>query len=100
MTELRYQVIVSPEAQRQLDDISDWWAENRRQAPGAVEADMDAAIDLLGRQPEIAGRDRRRSDRRRLHLRRIRYHVYYTVDHARRTVEISAVRHESRPPLS
>ena len=82
-----------------LDRIVAWWEENRLKAPGAVEEDLEAARKHLADAPEAGSPDRKRPGRWRLLLPRIRYYLYYSVDHARFVVEVVALRHESQTPL-
>jgi plasmid stabilization system protein ParE len=70
---------VTPRALAQLERAARWWALNRPAAPGAIAADFDAATRLLAFEPGVGARcgSDRRPDLRRLHLERVRYHIYY-----------------------
>lgn len=60
---------------------------------------MRAARRLLAEQPEAGEvEESRRPGIRRLLLKHSRYHVYYTVDHSRRRVELLAIWHAQRLP--
>ncbi len=96
MADRRYDVVLLREAEDQLDRILLWWEENRTKAPDAVEEDLLEAKDQLAHAPESGSPDRKRPGRWRLLLPRIRYYLYYTVDHDAGRVSIEAIWHTSR----
>jgi plasmid stabilization system protein ParE len=89
-------VEVTPRALAQLERAAQWWEANRPAAPGAIADDFEAAIKLLVRQPSIGARStsKRFPELRRLHLERVRYHVYYDVRSTK--VVVLAFWHASR----
>ena len=87
---------VSSRASAQIDEVAEWWADNRPSAPGAVRHDVSEVLGLLIYQPG-AGTPARRSrvpGVRRAILPRIRYYLYYRVSGS--TLEVLAFRHMSR----
>ena len=89
-------VKVSARAASQIDKASEWWAENRPAAPGAVRTDIGEALALLAQQPGIgtAYEGARAKGVRRLLVGRIRYFIYYRV--TPETLEVLTVWHMSR----
>ena len=89
-------VRVSKRAQDQIERAARWWDEHRDLAPQAFDEDIAKAFLLLGAEPLIGAPFPSQSARglRRLHLARIRYHLYYRI--RRRTVEVVAFWHTSR----
>lgn len=99
---MRAAVVISRRALAQVREAAIWWKRNRRSAPGAIEYELQKAIDLIAIQPRIGARadDRDLPGVRRIRLERVGYYLYYstTSDH----VEILAlwhVRRGSGPPL-
>jgi len=95
-------VRVTKRAQAQIDRAAQWWDENRDLAPEAFDEDLAKAFLLLSAEPGIGAPalHARGVGVRRLHLVRIRYHLYYRVRGSE--VEVLAVWHTSRgvgPPL-
>lgn len=72
-------VVISPAAGRQIRDAAKWWLENRPLAPGAIQSDLQAALDLLAIHPNVGAKcaDPKLQEVRRLFLSRVQYFVYY-----------------------
>jgi plasmid stabilization system protein ParE len=89
-------VRVKPRALRQIHRAAQWWSENRRAAPGAIEADLGDALDTLVEQPWIGSRveNARDGETRRFYLVRTRYFIYYRLRGP--TLEVIAFWHSSR----
>ena len=89
-------VKISARAASQIRKASEWWADNRPAAPGAVRIDIADALILLARQPGIGTlyEGVRTQGLRRLLVGRIQYFIYYrsTPD----SLEVLAVWHSSR----
>jgi plasmid stabilization system protein ParE len=84
-----------PAAARQAAEARDWWFENRDKAPGAFDDDLADLVDRLAEAPHSVGiRVRQRPGVRRALLRRVRYHVYFTIEAS--SVTVIAVWHASR----
>jgi plasmid stabilization system protein ParE len=94
----RHRVRVTRTAARQISAAAAWWRANRPSAPDAVREELEQAFELLAMEPRIGAlaRNPKLQGVRRVHLNRIRYHVYYRVRDARDTVEILAFWHSSR----
>jgi len=96
-------VTTTPEAEKQISTIDEWWRTNRSASPDLFLSELLNAFEIVSDAPRI-GRPYRRSplpDTRRLLLRGTRYHVYYvaTAD----CVNVVAVWHAERgalPPLA
>ena len=92
------------QASNQISEAAAWWAANRPSAPKALVRDLRQAMRLIAVQPN-AGRTVKGAgfeSVRRVHLTRVRYHLYYRLNPEDDTVEILAFWHSSRgsePPL-
>jgi plasmid stabilization system protein ParE len=89
-------VKITHRARAQIEGAARWWVANRPKARQAFAEDLRSAFDLVARQPEIGGRAAgiRLRGVRRMHLSRIRYHLYYRVRSER--IEVLALWHSSR----
>ena len=89
-------VRVTKRAQAQIDRAAQWWDENRDLAPKAFDEDLAEAFLLLSAEPGVGARvlHARAEGVRRLHLARIRYHLYYRIRGGE--VEVLALWHTSR----
>ena len=65
-------------AVRSIEEALEWWARNRDKAPHALAEDLEQALALISSYPQIGTRARNASVSgvRRLHLARVRYHLY------------------------
>jgi plasmid stabilization system protein ParE len=92
------QIQVSDLARAQIHAAQDWWRVNRPKAPNAIREELERASLLISVQPEIGARARKTSlvGVRRLHLARVRYHIYYRVATDPERIEILAFWHDSR----
>jgi plasmid stabilization system protein ParE len=74
-------VRVSKRAQAQIERAAEWWDQHRDLAPKAFDDDLAKAFLLLSTEPLIGAPVLRISAAgvRRLHLARIRYHLYYRI---------------------
>ena len=89
-------VRITKRAHFQIGQAALWWDENRPLAPGAFDEELAEAFALLSAEPGIGAPVPRMGaeDLRRLHLARIRYHLYYRVRNGQ--VEVLALWHTSR----
>jgi plasmid stabilization system protein ParE len=87
---------IKPRAERQIDAAAAWWQANRPAAPGAIRADIVAALEALLEQPGIGSlvTNARDAQTRCLYLARTRYFVYYRVPG--QALEVLAFWHDSR----
>lgn len=104
MTRKRHRIDFSRTATSHVAEINDWWLENRTAAPDLFHDELAATVELLAGTPNIgtAYKLSREPDVRRIVIGRSRYHVYWRLDAASRTVTIMAVWHSARekgPPL-
>jgi len=81
-----------------------WWRTNRTKAPNAIREELERGSALIASQPDIGSRARnvKLAGVRRIHLSRIRYHLYYRVNDQPRRIEILGFWHSSRaghPPI-
>lgn len=98
------QVEVSDLAKAQIRAAEQWWRINRPKAPNAIREELERASLLIAVQPGIGARARNVSlpGVHRLHLARVRYHLYYRVSADPERLEVLALWHTSRggsPPL-
>ena len=103
MSELLH-IEVSAAAAEQIRAAQAWWRTYRPKAPDAIHEELERASALLAAHPQIGSRARnvKLVGVRRIHLARIRYHLYYRVSEAPRQIEILGFWHASRgsqPPL-
>ncbi|MBA3505210.1 MAG: type II toxin-antitoxin system RelE/ParE family toxin [Betaproteobacteria bacterium] len=89
-------VRVTKRARAQIDRAAQWWDENRDVVPEAFDEDLAKAFSLLSTEPGVGAPvlDARVEGVRRLHLARIRYHLYYRLRGG--YVEVLALWHTSR----
>jgi plasmid stabilization system protein ParE len=89
-------VVVTQRAAAEIDEAATWWSRNRSAAPGAIGEELARAFALLAAQPRVGApaRAARLSGVRRVHLSRVRYHLYYRA--TSNAVEILAFWHSSR----
>jgi plasmid stabilization system protein ParE len=71
-------VVVTARAAAEIDAAADWWSRNRPAARDALREDLTRALELLAEQPRVGAvaRGTRLPGVRRVHLSRVRYHVY------------------------
>lgn len=92
---MKYRVLVTRRAERQIDAADRWWFEHRVGAPDAIRDALVLVIDRLATMP-LSGSlvpDARRPTRRIL-LADVSYHVYYRVSAS--SVEILCSWHAAR----
>lgn len=77
----RLPVLVVESAARAITEASEWWLANREKAPGAFAEELERAFQLIASQPNIGARalNATLAGVRRIHLARVRYHLYYRV---------------------
>jgi plasmid stabilization system protein ParE len=94
----RYRVGFSRLADTQVETIESWWRENRPAAPDMFSQEIEAAVRLLETSPLIGKLypEAPVPEVRRFLIGRSRYHVYWEVDAASRTVTILAIWHAGR----
>ena len=85
-------------AAREIAEACEWWLANRPAAPDALEEELRRGLALIAQQPDIGARARnaKLAGVRRVHLSRIRYHLYYRVGKSSKVVEVLAFWHASR----
>ena len=91
-------VLVVGNAARAIADAADWWLANRTKAPQAFREELARGFELISRQPNVGARARNAAlaGVRRIHLARIRYHLYYRVLSSPGRIEVLALWHTSR----
>ena len=84
-------------ATRAIAEGAEWWSANRPKAPDAFVADFESALQLIASHPGVGAKARnvKLEGVRRVHLARIRYHLYYRVT-AEPSIEVLALWHTSR----
>jgi len=93
---LRQRLDVAARARRQIEQASEWWFENRPAARGLFREELKRGFEIITTQPGIGASalDSGLTGVRRLHLSRIRYHLYYRF--TAEAVEVLALWHTSR----
>jgi len=92
----RLAIRVVRRAAREIAEVDRWWQKNRPDAPDAIREEIERAFDLISSQPKVGARAINASLQgiRRVHLARIRYHLYYRSTSS--AVEVLAFWHSSR----
>ena len=87
---------ITRRAAAQIREAASWWLANRPKAPEAFQEELRRGFDLISRQPAVGARatNVKLEDVRRIHLSRVRYHLYYRIRSAR--IEVLALWHASR----
>jgi len=97
-----FRLRTSRRAGRQIREAAEWWLLHREKRPLAFSEDLDDALHLIAELPRVGEPVQHAATPgvRRLLLTRTRYHLYYVVDEAARTVELLTLWHTSRarPP--
>jgi len=77
---------------------SAWWVANRPKAPKAFREEIERALEIVSLQPQVGTKagSIRLTGVRRIHLSRIRYHLYYRVKDSPKVIEVLALWHTSR----
>jgi len=91
-------------AARHVREAEEWWRLNRPAAPNAVREEIQRLLPIIAIQPQIGSRatNAKLKGVRRIHMRRIRYHLYFHVTGAPEFLEVVALWHSSRgsgPPI-
>ena len=91
-------VRIAGSAARAIVEAASWWTANRPKAPNALVTELERALQLIAVHPGIGARatNVRLADVRRIHLSRVRYHLYYRITDASETIEVLALWHASR----
>ena len=94
----RYRVGFSRTADSQVETIESWWRENRPAALEMFSRELGSAVRLLETSPLIgkAYPQAPIPEIRRLLIGRSRYHLYWEVDLASRTVTVLAAWYAGR----
>jgi plasmid stabilization system protein ParE len=79
-----------------------WWRENRPLAPDLLDEELRGVLAIVATTPTIGAlaRDARLQGVRRILLRRTRYHLYYRVNAPAGRLEVLALWHARRKPLT
>ncbi len=85
-----------------MREARQWWLENRHRAPNAFVEELRRGFQLITGHPLLGARatNVKLAGVRRIHLSRVRYHIYYRVTDD--SVEVIALWYSSRgspPPL-
>lgn len=94
----RYRIELTPRAAWEINEASDWWDANRPKAPDAFREELQKGFDLIGNQPNVGpwAQNVKLARVRRIHLSRIRYHLYYRFSPSSGVVTVLALWHTSR----
>lgn len=89
----RLRIRVARRAARHISDAAEWWVANRPGAPELFRDQLSRAFDLVLKHPGIGARatNVRLAGVRRVHLSRVRYHLYYRVHPESSEVEVLAM---------
>jgi plasmid stabilization system protein ParE len=95
-----FRIVWSSPASAQAEAAQRWWLENR--SGDALVREMERAMALLARFPQLGALVPRKRGVRRIHLRKTKYSIYYVPIMAERTIFVLAFWHAARgsgPPL-
>lgn len=93
-----YTVVVTTRAANEIERAAGWWRDNRPGASGLFVEELATALAQLGQVP-LTGRpftSEHVPDVRAWLMPKTRYHLYYTVEEKRRTVQVRALWHAVR----
>jgi plasmid stabilization system protein ParE len=94
-----YRVQFHSRARREYAVALVWWRANRPAAPRLLRDEVREARRLLGQHPEAGVVDEEQPEGiRRLLLKRSKYHLFYSVDHGKRQVQVLLLWHAKRHP--
>ncbi|HVT05105.1 MAG TPA: type II toxin-antitoxin system RelE/ParE family toxin [Thermoanaerobaculia bacterium] len=73
----RLAVKFTSRADGHVEQAGRWWQQNRLKAPEALAENLEAALDLVSRQPQVGAiaRNVRLRDVRRVYLNRVGYYL-------------------------
>lgn len=79
---MKHALVVALNAERQIREAARWWQRNRPAAADLFRSELARGFELITTQPGLGepARDLDLPDLRRVHLSRIRYHLYYRVE--------------------
>lgn len=85
-------------AARHVREAEQWWRLNRPAAPNAIREELQRLLPLIAIQPRIGAlaTNVKLDGVRRIHIPRIRYHLYFHVTGTPEFVEVLALWHSSR----
>ena len=101
---MSFRVRISPEAERQVRELENWWAANRPAARTTFKEAFSALVGHISRMPGIGRRcdDIELPGLRRLLMEGTPYAVFYSVDREAAEILIAAVWSRARgssPPV-
>lgn len=93
-----YAVVISTRAESAVERADAWWRDHRPAAPDLLFEELAGALELIARAPHSGAPhpSRRAPGVRRWLLPSTRYHVYYSIDDASRTVTVRTFWHAMR----
>jgi plasmid stabilization system protein ParE len=91
-----YRVVFAGRARREIVRAAAWWKDNRTDSPELLIEELAEALGKIALAPYAGADLSHPSGARRWLLHRCRYHLYYTIDDAARTVTLRAVWHATR----
>ena|ERR1041385_4380226 len=91
-------------AAQHVREAEEWWRLNRPAAPNAIREELQRLLPIIAMQPRIGSRatNVKLEGVRRIHIRRIWYHIYFHVTGTPEFLEVVALWHSSRgsgPPI-
>jgi len=91
-------------AAQHVREAERWWRMNRPAAPNAIREELQWLLPLIALQPRMGSHatNVKLQGVRRIHIPRIRYHLYFHVTGSPEFVEVVAFWHSSRgsgPPI-
>ena len=91
-------VRIAGSAARAIAEAASWWTANRPKAPDAFVTELERALQLIAVHPGIGAGATNvwLAGVRRIHLARVRYHLYYRVTDGSEAIEVLALWHTSR----
>lgn len=95
VSELTHQVVLTPEADLELNDAADWYEQKARLGAEFV-TQVREVLNRIGRMPELYAVVHRNV--RRARVRRFSYNIYYRLQNDR--VEVIAILHAHRDPAA
>ena len=98
---MSHRIRISPRAERQIEEVADWWFDNRGGAPFLFSQEIERAFLALVTFPRAGERviHPEIPELRRILLSSVEYHLYYAISDDDQAVEVLELWHTSRGEL-
>jgi plasmid stabilization system protein ParE len=99
---MRFRVVRTPTASRQIREAARWWRRNRTKAPALFRDELRQGIELIAKHPEAGAvaKDVALREVRRVLMLTTQYYIYYRVNVPAKRIDVLSVwsTHRGEPP--